>query len=392
MDGKPVPAPAKVLWLIKGLGIGGAERLLTLAAPHVNRDRFEYQAAFLLPWKGALVEDLEKAGIRTRCLNHRSPFDLRVIGRIARLVREEKIDLLHLHLPYSGVVGRIAARLMGVPCVVYTEHNLQNRYHLLTRLANQATLRLCDLTIAVSDEVRDSLLRSPLSWGASVVAIPNGVDVEALQKAARIPPGVREEFGIPADRPIVGAVTVFRPQKRLDVWLQAARAIAHAQPRSTFFLVGDGLNLHELQGLAGRLGLGDRVIFTGLRRDAARLMAAFDVFMMSSIYEGLPVAALEAMALGRPIVATRVGGLPGLVQDGRHGFLVDAGDPAALAEKVVFLLEHPPLRRAMGEASAARIRESFSIQHMVRRTEQAYIELLRTNGRAGTRRPVSRSA
>ena len=385
-------APARVLWLIKGLGIGGAERLLALAAPYLDRDRFEYQAAFLVPWKNALVEDLERAGIRTRCLDHRRPFDLRVIGRIARLVREEKIDIVHLHLPYSGVVGRIAARLTGVPCVVYTEHNVQNRYHPLTRIANQATLRLCDLTIAVSDEVRDSLLRSPLSWGASVVAIPNGVDVEGLERAARVPPGVREEFGIPVDRLIVGTVTVFRPQKRLDVWLQAARAIADARPRSVFFLVGDGLNLRELRDMAGRLGLGDRIIFTGLRRDAARFIAAFDVFMMSSIYEGLPVAALEAMALGRPIVGTRVGGLPGLVQDGRHGFLVDFGDPAALAAKVVHLLDHPELCQALGEASAARIRESFSVQRMVSSTEQAYLKLLLSKGRAGARWPASRSA
>lgn len=366
---------AKVLWLIKGLGLGGAEKLLVLAAPYLDRSRFEYEVLFLLPWKTALVPELERAGIPVICLNHRHPFDLRVVPRIARLLRERRVDILHAHLPYSGVVGRVAARLAGTPAVIYTEHNVQQRYHLLTRLINQATLRLCDVTVAVSAEVRASLLRSPLVGRRTVLTILNGVDVEGLRRAAAAD-GVREEFGILPDRLVVCVVNVFRPQKRLDLWVRAARLIADAEPRATFLVVGDGPIRPQVRDLAGRLGLDGRIAFPGLRHDAARLMAVFDVFMLSSVYEGLPVAVLEAMALGRPVVATRVGGLPGVIQDGRHGFLVPPGDPGALAERVVELLRRPELRQAFGEASAARVRQHFSIERMVRETEHLYVRLL----------------
>ncbi|MGQ0571183.1 MAG: glycosyltransferase, partial [Armatimonadota bacterium] len=232
--------PARVLWLIKGLGLGGAETLLALSAPHVDRSRFEVEVAYLLPWKNALVPSLEAAGVRVTCLGHRNPFDLRIIGRIVRMLRERQIDVLHAHLPYAGVMARIAGRLVGVPCIVYTEHNLQERYHRVTRIANQATMRLCDRTIAVSDEVRDSLLRSRLGRRARVETIFNGVDVEGLGGAAAAEPDAREELSIPPDRLVVGVVNVFRPQKRLDLWIQAARIIADAEPRATFVVVGDG--------------------------------------------------------------------------------------------------------------------------------------------------------
>lgn len=366
----------KVTWLIKGLGLGGAEHLLALAARHVDRTRFEYEVVFLLPWKRALVPDLEDQGIPTTCLHRTRPLDPRVIGQIARHLRGRKTDILHAHLPYTGIVGRIAARWAGVPGVIYTEHNLQERYQWMTRVANQVTMRLCDVTIAVSDEVRNSLLRSPLARRARVQTILNGVDVDSLSEAAGSGHGVREEFGIAPGRLVVGVVNVFRPQKRLDLWIDAARLIARAEPETTFMVVGDGPMAGEIRAQAERAGLDGRILFPGLRRDAPRLMAAFDVFMLSSVYEGLPVAVLEAMALGRPVVATRVGGLPSVIEDGLHGLLVDAGDPAALAGRVVELLRSPDRRRQLGEAAAQRIEAEFSIQQMVRATESLYTDVL----------------
>ncbi len=380
------------MWLIKGLGLGGAEQLLALAAPHVDRSRFDYEAAFLVPSKDALVGDLEKAGVRTTCLNQTSPFDPGIIGRIARFLRERSVDLLHVHLPYTGVVGRVGARLAGVPCVVYTEHNVQECYHPITRLANQLTIRLCDVTIAVSEEIRESLLRRPLARGARVLTIRNGVDTEGLKLAARIGPDVREEFSIARDRLVVGTVSGFRAEKRLDLWVEAARLIAEVEPRSVFILVGDGPLRPRVMALAERLGLGSHITFTGLRRDVPRLVAAFDIFMMSSLYEGLPVAVLEAMALGKPVVATRVGGLPGVVNDGQHGFLVEAGDSAALAAKALVLLGDPDLRRTMGGAGQARIQEYFSVQQMVHVTEQVYADVLTAASAAEERSLAERRA
>ncbi len=378
--------PMRVLWLIKGLGLGGAERLLVLAAPHLDRSEFAYEAAYLLPWKTALVRPLEEAGVPTVCLHHRRPFDLRVVGRIAALLRERRPDILHLHLPYSGVVGRIAARLAGgVGAVVYTEHNLQERYHPLTRLANQLTLPLCDRTIAVSPEVEDSLRGSWLTRRAPITVVPNGVDVEEVRRAAAGSAEVREELGIPPEGLVVGVVIGFRQQKRPDLWVRAARMIADAEPRASFVLVGEGPALAPTRALAAEVGLNGRAIFTGLRSDAPRLIAALDVFMLSSMYEGLPVAVLEAMALARPIVATRVGGLPAVIEHGRSGLLVEAGNPAALADQALALLRDAGLRRSLGAAAQQRVRERFGIAPMVRATEQIYCELLASRGRVARR-------
>lgn len=372
---------ARVLWLIKGLGLGGAERLLALAAPHLNRRDFSYEVAYLLPWKTALVRTLEEGGVPTVCLNHAAPFDPRIVARLIRFLRERQIDLLHLHLPYSGVVGRVAGRLAGVKGVIYTEHNLQERYHPLTRLANQLTLPLCHHTIAVSDEVAHSLRRSLFTRRAAVSVILNGIDVEAVQSAAATSSEVRRELGIAPDRLLVGVVIGFRPQKRPDLWVRAARMIADQEPRATFVLVGDGPSLAPTRALAAEVGLDGRAIFTGLRPDAPRLIAAFDLFMLSSMYEGLPVAVLEAMALGRPIVATRVGGLPGVIEHERSGLLVGAGDPAALAAEAVRVLADPALRQSLGTAAQQRVAQEFGIVPMVRATEALYRQVLERAGR-----------
>ncbi len=368
--------PVRVLWLIKGLGLGGAEKLLALAASHVDRSRFEYQLAFLLPWKTALVADLEAQGIPVTCLNHRVPWDPRVLSRLARTLRRERIDVLHAHTPYAGVVGRIAARLVRTPHVVYTEHNLQERYHPVTRVLNQATMRLCDLTIVVSDEVGHSLQASPFVKAVPVRTILNGVDADDLLRLAREGGDVREELNIAEDRLVVGVVNVFRPQKRLDLWVRAARSIAALEPRAVFVVVGEGPSRSDVEALARREGMEGRIHFPGLRRDAPRFMASFDVFMLASDYEGLPVAVLEAMALRTPVVATRVGGLPEVVDDGQSGYLVDPGAPDALAARVLTLLQTPAQRKAFGEAAAARVRERFSIARMVRETEGVYTRLI----------------
>ncbi len=368
--------PAKVLWLIKGLGLGGAEKLLALSAPYLDRSRYAYQVVYLLPWKTALVGDLRAQGIPVTCLDHWISGDPRVLWRLASLLRRERIDILHAHLPYTGVVGRLAGRLARTPHVLYTEHNVQERYRPVTRYLNQATLPLCDITIAVSDEVRDSLLAGPLVRRAEVHTILNGVDVETLVRSAAAGPDVRDEFGIPAGRPIVGVVNVFRTQKRLDLWVRAARLIVEAQPGTIFLVVGDGPVRGAVEAQARREGLDGSIHFPGLRADAPRLMAAFDVFMLASEFEGLPVAVLEAMALRVPVVATRVGGLPQVIESGRCGFLVEPGDPRALAERAVTLLRTPSMRQAFADAAAQRVREHFSIARMVHETEDVYRRVL----------------
>jgi glycosyltransferase involved in cell wall biosynthesis len=193
---------------------------------------------------------------------------------------------------------------------------------------------------------------------------------------------VRQSFSIELDAPLVGTVAVFRTQKRLDQWLVAARLLAERHPGVRFLLVGDGPLRGELEAIARRAGLAERVVFAGLQQDVRPYYAALDVFLLSSEFEGLPLALLEAMAGGLPVVATAVGGVPEAIESGTHGLLVPFGAPALLSQAVSRLLGDPELRARLGENARERVRRDFSVERMARELETIY-------GRIAERRAIS---
>lgn len=369
----------KIFWLIKGLGRGGAETLLVLALPYLDRKTFDYQVGYLLPWKDELVPPLEKAGLPVFCLGQTYHADLRVIFRLARLLKEQQVDLLHIHLPYSGFVGRIAGRLAGVKHMVYTEHNVLEQYRYLSCLINKLTYFMNDLVIAVSDEVRASVLANYRPFKQpEIITVHNGIDVERVDRIhhSATADDVKGELGVPRDYLIVGNVAHLYPRKGHEDLLEAAKTVLTANPKVAFVIVGRGALDSQLKEKARRLGIEDNVIFTGFRTDVHSLMTTFDIFVLPSIYEGLPVALLEAMALGRPVVATGVGGIPEVVRDGVEGFLVEPRNPRVLADKILDLLRSSQLRENMSQKAIARIEESFSIEAMVQKLEALYRKLL----------------
>jgi len=362
-----------VLILIKGLGRGGAEQLLLSGVPYLDTASYRYQFAYLLPWKDSLVPELTAAGFGVHCLDGaRGPG---WTGRLRRLLRAEGIGLVHVHSPVAAAGARaVAGRRTRV---VYTEHNLWDRYHPATWAANLATFPRNDHVFAVSETVRESVrypgpLRRLLPM-PPVETLHHGLDPAALPPPGR--DGVRAELGIPEDAPVVGSVANFKAAKDHATLLRAAAQVRRAVPSVRFVLVGQGPLEAETRRLAGELGLDGTVVFAGFRTDATRLMAAFDAFALSSTYEGLPIALIEAMATGCPAVVTRVGGTPEVVADGVHGFLVPPRDPAALAARLTRLLQDPSLRDGLGAAAAARAQD-FDIRKAVRRMEQVYARLL----------------
>jgi glycosyltransferase involved in cell wall biosynthesis len=365
----------RILVLIKGLGRGGAEQLLASAAPYLDQTRFRYEFAYVLPWKNALVAELEGHGFRVTCLGQgrRAAW----APRLRSLVRERGIDLVHAHLPYAAIGARVALAGRGRPRVVYTEHNVWQSYKPPTYWANLLTFARTDHVFTVSDVVRASV-RYPrgLRWLGvpPMETLYHGLDQAAIE---RHPPadGVREEFGIPAHAPVVGTVANFRHTKGHGYLLQAAELVRRTVPDVRFLLVGQGPLEAEVRREVERLGLGDTVIFAGFREDVPRLTAAIDVFALSSVHEGLSIALIEAMALGKPPVVTRVGGLPELVEDRHHGLLVPPADPPALAAGILAVLQDAELRTRMGEAARRRAAD-FDIRTAVRRMEEVYAELL----------------
>lgn len=363
----------QVLVLIKGLGRGGAEQLLVSAAPYLDRVRFRYEVAYVLPAKDALAGELRRHGIRVSCLGGGAAWPV----RLRTLVREHRIDLVHAHLPYAAIVARLALPGRGRPRLVYTEHNVWQSYKPPTYWANLLTFARNDHVFTVSDEVRASirypgrLRRRPLP---PLETLYHGLDRTALD-APPPPDGVREELGIPPSAPVVATVANFRHEKGHEYLLRAAELVRRSVPDVRFVLVGQGPLEGQVRREAERLELGDTVIFTGYREDVLRLTAAVDVFALSSLYEGLSIALIEAMALGKPPVVTRVGGLAELVEDRRHGLLVPPEDPPALAAGIVSLLQDPALAHRLGQAARRRAAD-FDIRTTLQRMEEVYAELL----------------
>lgn len=365
----------RILHVIKGLARGGAEQLLVNQAPYVDRSLFDYEVAYLLTDYGALVGDLERAGLQVHCLHGARGAGW--VGRLRRLVRERDIDLVHDHSPYAAIGTRLGLRRRSGPRLVYTEHSVWDFYHRATYWGNLLTYSRCDHVFAVSDHVRASI-RYPMPLRflplPPVETVYHGLDPAAVRRWESSD-GVREEFGIPEGAPLVGMVANFRAEKGHAVLLEAAVIVRRAIPGVRFLLVGYGPLEAQMRRRAWELGLDGTVVFTGAREDAPRVMGTFDLFALPSLSEGLAIALIEAMALGRPAVVTGVGGLTEVVDHGKQGLVVNAGDSEALADAIVILLEDADLRRKLGEAARIRAAE-FDIRKAVHRHEQVYAELL----------------
>ena len=381
---------SKVLVLIKGLGLGGAERLLVDSLPFLDRQQFEYHVGYLLPWKRFLVPEIERAGIPVHCLGSACQTDNkssarpsswtemtllpRALQRLLMLQRRERFDVIQADLPVAGILARLAGRWSSVP-VVYTEHNLQERYHSVTQWANAATYGWNRRVLAVSGEVAESMRRYGLRERTRVLTLPNGVPVEQVRAEAAKGLGVRGELGIPGKHLVVGTVAVFRSQKRLADWLEVAARVAATRSDVTFLMVGGGPLENEVRERVAALGLSHRVRLTGFRPDGRRLMAAMDVFLMTSEFEGLPIALLEAMALGKPVVSTRVGGIPEVLAAGA-GLLASVGAIDELSYCVLQLLNDVKRRGRMGAVGAAQVESEYHVKRRVRAIETLYKEIL----------------
>ncbi len=362
--------PVRVLWLIKGLGPGGAERLLVDMARHVDRERFSYECCYLLPWKDHLVGELGEAGVGAVCLGSGKGYDPRWIGRLRDRVRDGGIALTHAHLPSAGIGARMGLRGRGA--LVYTEHNTWERYKPMTRRLNAATYRMQDAVIAVSEDVARSIgarIEPP------VTVIPNGVDVDRLRAGALSREEARAELGLSPEDVVVGTVGGLTPKKGHAVLVGAAREVIARVPRARFVFIGLEVDPAPIRTAIAESGVGDHVALAGYHAEASRLMRAFDVYCLPSLFEGMPVSLLEAMALGLPSVVTRVGGVPEIATDRLDALLVEPSDPAALASALIALMDSPELRAELG-SRAMQTAAGFSLETMVRRTEEVYLRAL----------------
>ena len=369
----------RVLLLTKGLGPGGAERLLVEQAG-ARAPGVEYDAAYLLPWKRHLVAELEGLGVPTHCLGVRTEADPRWLLRLARLLRAQRFDVVHVHSPVSASLARVLVRGgFRSTAVVDTEHNRWQSHHPATRALNRATFALNDAVIAVSADVADSM---PPRDRARAEVITHGIDLAGVRAHRAERGAVRAELGAGPDDVLAVTVANLRENKRYPDLLAAARLVVDADAPVRFAAAGQGPLEAEIRAEHERLALGDRFALLGYRSDAQRVVAGADVFVLASSHEGLPVAVMEAFALGVPVVATAVGGVAEAVTDGVDGLLVPPRDPAALAAAIVRAAD-PDLRAHLA-AGAAAAGERYSAAAPVRRIEAIYAQVTarRRGGRA----------
>lgn len=372
-------ARKKVIWLIKGLGRGGAERLLEISIPYFNRALYDYEVIYFLPHKRDVVPALEQANIPVFCPRVLSPLNIPGLYRFWYLLKKRRPDIIHIHIAYTGIIGRIISRLAGIKNIVYTEHNILEKYHPLTKILNLVTYPLNITAIAVSEEVSKSMDHYFPSRMTKHVTIKNGINLGNFRISEGEKIRLRESLAIPSNHKIVGNVAHLRPEKGHEYLLRTAKLVIEHYPQVTFLVVGrekyNG-DINRLEAITKDLGIQNNVIFTGFREDVAALTSLFDVFVLSSLAEGLPLTLLEAMLQGKPPVATSVGGIPEVIENGVNGFVVPPRDPELLAEKILLLLKNEALWAEVSPRATQTIQDRFGVQQMVKDIEEVYKEVL----------------
>ena len=374
--GAASPPPRRVLWLVKGLGLGGAEQLVASSVPLLDSERFRGEVAYVNKRDSALALSLANAGVRVRCLNPGSAHDPRWVVRLLCLLWRQRYDVVHTHSPLSAATARLVARCLPParrPVFVHTEHNLWPSYRGLTRAAHAATFRWNAAALAVSDAVRDSI-DPRQTRGVHLQTLLHGV-VLAGEPGSGARRAARQRFGVSDDDWVVGTVGNLSPKKDQATMLRALRLLRDRSVPVTLVVIGDGPLGDELKAEARRLRVDTMVRWLGRRHDVLDLLPGFDVFTLSSLFEGLPLSLLEAMGQSLPVVSTAVGGVPEVIDDGTSGLLVAPGDATALANAWDQIRRDHELRAALASAAQVRSRD-FDLKAAVQEMEHVYDSVL----------------
>ncbi len=360
--------PMKVLLVIGQLSLGGAERQVAELATRLPRDRYE-PVVCCFSDGGPLKEEFDKAGVRVVCIGKRSGVASGASCSLGRLIREERPAIVHSYLFSANWRTVLVGRLMRVPLVITSVRNVDIHSVPAFVWMERILSGMNDVVIANAEAVREYVARAHWIERSRIKVIMNGVAPERVGRLLKTTP--RE-----AGRTVL-LVASLTPKKDHATFLRAAREVARRVQEARFVLVGDGPLRSRLESLAEDMGLGDRVEFRGEMYDIAGALAEADVCALTSVKEGCSNFLLESMLAGRPVVATDAGGNRELVEEGRTGYVVPVGDSAAVADRLVRLLDDPPLARQMGEAGRESALRRFTVERMVDETMAVYEETLR---------------
>jgi glycosyltransferase involved in cell wall biosynthesis len=385
--------PLNVLQVCDHLGwegsrMHGVKRLFSWMIPRFDRERFSVSLLSLRK-KDLSEETLDSLGIDISYLE-RGKFDPFTLPAMLRLVDRKQIDILHLHGYGATTFGRLVGAIRGIPTIVHEHANLTDTPW-FQKIADRLLEPSTDIALAVSRSTADFVVNARLIPPSKVKVVYLGVPLEEFSRARSSEEiqAARRELGIADDEFAVGTVTRLHDSKGNSYLVDAAAQVVTERPKTRFFLVGEGPLLSELEAQAARVGLGDRFVFAGFRRDVAETLSAFDLSVFPSLWEGTPITAFEALAMGKPIVATDADGLLDILTDGRDAVIVPKRNAGALARKIVWAIDHPE-ERARLSAAARLTGQQFGIDAFVRKMERLYV-LLHEVSRVTHRRGVLRA-
>jgi len=371
---------SSLLFLITGLAYGGAETQLVNLAISLKKRGWEVRVVSMLSPQ-AFTEELKEAGIPLLTLNmRRGVADPRAVFRLVKILREWRPQILTSFMFHANLLGRIAGRLAGVPIVVSSirSENFGGPWRdRITRLTDWME----DVTTTNSRLAAEKLLKRGVVPRERIHVIPNGLVLDKFTVENSNRTEFRQQLGITERDFLWLAVGRLEEAKDYSNLLQAFKIIMQGGHKAQLRVAGQGPLLENLQRQSINLGISDRVVFLGLRRDIPSLLDAADGFVLSSAWEGLPNVVMEAMAAAKPVVATCVGGVPELVQEGVNGYIVPPGDSEVLAAAMVKMMALPEAeRQAMGRAGRVHIEANYSLERVVDQWEELYRELLQRKG------------
>jgi glycosyltransferase involved in cell wall biosynthesis len=383
-------SPITVLHVITRLIVGGAQENTLYTVEQLDPERYQVELVCgpQTGSEGSLIEEARAQGIPLTImpdlLRQVSPLhDLKALIGLTRFMRQGGYAIVHTHSSKAGILGRLAAHLAGIPVIVHTVHGwsfhaympsiIRRIYILLERW----TAHYTNAIIVVAEKDIEKGLQAGVGLREQYHLIRSAIPLDEFDPGLVDRATIRRQLGLPQNAMVVGTIGRFSVQKNPFDWVRVAGLVRRSRPEAYFLLVGDGPLRPQVEALLTQEGLADRAVLTGLRRDVPNLLAAMDIFMLTSLWEGLPRTIPEAQAMGLPVVANRADGISEVIQEWLNGYLCLPGDLECMAKCVITLLDNPVLRAEMGQRGRAGTLTEFDLRIMIKGIDSLYQQLLK---------------